>query len=197
MSVKQVRKAIAKVFSIVFLSAAAAVQANGPAPGNYAIDASHTSVVFAVDHMGYSDVVGRFNELEGNVQVGSSGEATINMVIKVGSIDSNHAKRDEHLRSPDFFNARQFPEIKITGPLSFKRLNGKSELVAKVTLLGITKNVHFELEEGKQGKDPWGLERVGYTAIGTLKRSDFGMNFMQGGIGDEVLLTVNLEAIKQ
>lgn len=201
MNVKQVRKALAKVFSAVFLTAGFSTviqaQTNGPAAGNYAIDAAHSSIAFAVDHMGYSNVVGRFNRFEGSVQVGDKGNATINLVVSVDSIDSNHAKRDEHLLSPDFFNARQFPEITITGPLRIKRTHGKSELIANLTLMGTTKEVHFNLIEGKQAKDPWGLNRVGYTATGKLKRSDFGMNFMLGGIGDEVALTVNIEAILQ
>lgn len=161
----------------------------------FAIDAAHSSVNFSVNHMGYAEMTGRFNKLQGNVDVTQSGTATINIEIDSASVDTNHEKRDTHLRSPDFFNAKQFPRITLSSDLDLNVATKK--LVGEVSMLGRTRTVNFLVKKGKEGKDPWGLHRVGYTAQTTIKRSDFGMNFMQGGIGDEIVVKVNIEAVQQ
>ena len=162
--------------------------------GKYAIDSVHSSVIFIVDHLGYTNMAGRFNDVSGDVAV-SNNKAEIAFEIKSASIDTNHQKRDDHLRSPDFFNAKQFPTI------TFKSVptdvESGSTLKGEMVMLGEKKAVEFELTKGKEGKDPWGLYRVGYTAVGKIKRSDFGMNFMQGGLGDEIQVKVFIEAVKQ
>lgn len=161
----------------------------------FAIDAAHSSVNFSVSHMGYAEMTGRFNKLSGNVEVTQSGIATINIDIDSASVDTNHEKRDTHLRSPDFFNAKQFPRITLNSDID---LTEKTKtLVGEVSMLGKTRTVNFLVEKGKEGKDPWGLHRIGYTAQATIKRSDFGMNFMQGGIGDDIVVNVNIEAVQQ
>lgn len=168
-----------------------------PAEGNYSIDTSHTSVTFSVDHMGYSKVMGRFNELEGSLNVADKKSSNLDVIIKSASVDTNHGKRDDHLRSPDFFNVKQFPTITFSSPLSLKGDEKTAKLKGELELLGVKKPVELVLTKGNEGKDPWGLYRIGYEATTTIKRSDFGMNFMQGGIGDEIDITINFEAIKQ
>jgi len=161
----------------------------------FAVDANHSSVNFSVNHMGYTEMRGRFNKLQGNVDVTKSGTANINIEIEAASVDTNHEKRDTHLRSPDFFNAKQFPIITLKSNLN---LNKATKTIAgEVSMLGKTRKVEFALEKGKEGKDPWGLHRIGYTAQTTIKRSDFGMNFMQGGIGDDIIVQVHIEAVQQ
>ncbi len=164
-----------------------------PLDGKYAIDSAHSSIHFKVDHMGFTKVIGRFNEFEGAVEI-SEKESTLVLRIHTASVDSNHEKRDEHLRSPDFFNAKQFPQITLNGPID---LSASSGVKAELTLLGVRKPITLMLEKGKEGKDPWGLYRVGYSARTTIKRSDFGMDFMLGGIGDEVEIVAFIEAVKQ
>ena len=168
-----------------------------PNVGSYAIDTSHTSVTFSVDHMGYSKVVGRFNELEGSLNIDEKKSSNLDVTIKAASIDTNHDKRDDHLRSPDFFNAKQFPTITFKSPVALKDGKKTGELQGELELLGVTKPVKLTLTKGNEGKDPWGLYRIGYIATTTVKRSDFGMNFMQGGIGDDIEITINFEAVKQ
>src|SRR5690606_24420019 len=97
----------------------------------------------------------------------------------------------------DFFNAKQFPTIRFSGPLNIAEVGQKALVTGELTLLGETRPVELTLTKGKEGKDPWGLYRVGYTAEGTLQRSDFGMDFMQGGIGDDVALTIRFELVQQ
>ena len=164
-----------------------------PSTGKYAIDAAHSSVTFSIDHLGYTKVSGRFNELEGQINVDGKKKSMIDVKIKAASIDTNHDKRDDHLRSPDFFNVKQFPTITFKSPLKMK----KGKLHGELELIGVTKPVVLALVEGKEGKDPWGLYRVGYSASTTIKRSEFGMDFMLGGLADDIEVTINIEAVKQ
>lgn len=168
-----------------------------PSEGNYAIDAAHTSVMFTVDHMGYAKLFGRFNDVSGNIKVANKTTSSIDVEIKAASIDTNHEKRDAHLKSPDFFNAKQFPVIKFTSPLNLNEGKETVTLKGELELLGVTKPIVLSLQKGKEGKDPWGLYRIGYNADLILKRSDFGMNFMQGGIGDDIEISISIEAVKQ
>ncbi len=78
-----------------------------------------------------------------------------------------------------------------------KTHTGESVIEGTLELLGVSKAVTLSLQKGKEAKDPWGLYRAGYSATGIIKRSDYGMNFMQGGIGDDIRVTVNIEAVKQ
>lgn len=178
-------------------SQAVFAKSSTPADGSYAIDTSHTSVTFSVDHMGYSKVMGRFNELEGSLNVADKKSSSLDVVIKSASVDTNHDKRDDHLRSPDFFNVKQFPTITFSSPVTLKGSEKTAKLKGELELLGVKKPVELTLTKGNEGKDPWGLYRIGYVATTTIKRSEFGMNFMQGGIGDEIDITINFEAVKQ
>jgi len=166
-------------------------------PGKYAIDQQHSNVTFEVDHLGYTHVAGRFNKISGDFSVAAGKPSSLNVIIQSASIDTNHSKRDDHLRSPDFFNAKQFPTILFSSPLVIKTHNGESVIEGTLELLGVSKAVTLSLQKGKEAKDPWGLYRAGYSATGIIKRSDYGMNFMQGGIGDDIRVKVNIEAVKQ
>ncbi len=161
----------------------------------FVIDPAHTSVNFSVNHLGYSDVTGRFNNVKGQVDVEQSGVAKINIQIDSASVDTNHEKRDAHLRSPDFFHAKQFPVITLNSDFDVNK-NAKV-LVGEVSLLGKTKTVEFAVKKGKEGTDPWGAYRIGYSAQATIKRSEFGMNFMQGGLGDDINVQINIEAVQK
>ncbi|WP_096084988.1 YceI family protein [Agaribacterium haliotis] len=188
---KSVRLISGLIFTVVLSTAVQAL----PAKGTYDIDAAHSYAGFKVDHLGYSKLVGRFNDISGEIIVKDAKQGSLVVLIKSASIDTNHQKRDEHLRSPDFFNSKQFPELRFTSPLQVSK-DGKS-LSGELTLLGVKKNISLALVEGKQAKDPWGLERIGYSATTTIKRSDFGMDYMLGGIGDEIEIEIFVEAVKK
>ncbi len=166
-------------------------------PGEYAIDQAHSGVTFEVDHLGFTKVVGRFNDINGNFTVATDKPSSLNVTIQSASIDTNHDKRDDHLRGPDFFNAKQFPTITFSSPLDIKTVGGKAVIEGNLTLLGVSKPIVLNIEKGKEGNDPWGLYRAGYSATAAIKRSDYGMNFMQGGLGDDIQVTINVEAVKQ
>lgn len=170
----------------------------GPAkPGSYKIDPAHTSVTFSVNHLGTSELVGRFNTVEGHFTLAPKGNSKVEVSIAAASVDTNHKKRDDHLRSPDFFNAKQYPQIKFTsGNVDFS-IDGPKEIKGKLSLHGKTRPVTLAVAPVGAGSDPWGGYRVGYKATTIIKRSDYGMTFMKGGIGDDIKVTLNIEAIKQ
>ena len=177
---------------------ATSVSAEVAPAGSYKIDPGHTNVMFSVSHLGFSNLVGRFNKMEGDISLNPKGKSKVEVSINTASVDSNHGKRDAHLRGPDFFNVKQYPVMKfVSDKVSY---NGKGEPVkvsGKLSLHGKTKSVTLAVTPIGAGKDPWGGYRIGYDATTTIKRSDFGMNYMQGGIGDDIQITLNIEAIKQ
>jgi polyisoprenoid-binding protein YceI len=169
------------------------------AADTYEVDPVHSTVVFKVAHLGVSNVHGRFNEVTGTVALDEAKPAlsSIDIQIKVESIDTNSAKRDQHLKSPDFFNAKQFPVIafksKEVKKVGEKLYDAKGDL----TLHGVTREVTIRFRRIGEGKDPWGGYRSGGEATFTIKRSDFGMKFMLEGVGDEVQISVGLEGIRK
>jgi len=189
-----------------FFSTAALVLAISTSPvsaavavaGSYTIDSDHTNVQFSVSHLGISKLAGRFNTVAGEMLLNPDGKSQLEVRIETNSVDTNHKKRDIHLRSPDFLNVKQFPLMKFVS--SNVKYNQNDELVSidgKLTLHGKTKNVTLSVKPVGAGKDPWGGYRAGYDATTTIKRSSFAMNFMQGGVGDDISITLNIEAIKQ
>ena len=162
----------------------------------YSIDGAHSFVVFRVNHLGISDSYGRFNEMSGEFQVDGQTPKSLSFQINAESVDSANEDRDKHLRSPDFFNVKQFPVIKFASK-SIEKHGDHFEVTGDLTMLGVTKTVTFEARHTGEGKDPWGNYRSGWHGEFTVKRSDFGMNFMLEGIGDEVAVVVAVEGIKK
>ncbi|HHJ16220.1 MAG TPA: hypothetical protein ENJ80_05925 [Gammaproteobacteria bacterium] len=182
----------------VLLGLAQTAFAEVAAPGNYRIDPAHTTVLFTVNHLGTSELTGRFNVVEGNFVIGPNQAPGVDVSIKTASVDTNHDKRDAHLRSPDFLNSKQYPVMRfVSDKVSYDKQGQPVSLHGKLSLHGETKPVSLALSSVGAGKDPWGGYRAGFNATTTLKRSDFGMNFMPGGIGNEITVTLNIEAIKE
>lgn len=193
-----------KYRSLIFISSIAATLASYTAhsadsidKGKYVIDPNHSTVTFEVNHLGYTDIIGRFKKLSGDFIVDKADNSLLNVAIESASVDTNHIKRDAHLRSPDFFNAKQFPIITFTSPLETVSTNNEQTIIGKLELLGVSKPVTLNVEKGKEGIDPWGLYRAGYSATAVINRSDYGMNFMQEGLGDEITININIEAVQQ
>lgn len=173
----------------------------------YTIDASHSDVQFRVRHMGISTVTGSFGEFSGtfNVDPKKVEATTGSAVIKVASISTNNARRDEHLKSDDFFNAEQFPEIKFTSK-AVRKVNMKdstAELVGDLTIRDITKEIVLKVKgTGILAKDPWGMERAGFRATGVINRLEFGLkwnNLLETGgavVAPEVELVLAFEGVR-
>lgn len=157
----------------------------------YEIDPAHSSIHFKVNHLGFSKTVGRFNDFNGSFS-DTSGKEKAEVTIQVASIDTNHAERDKHLRSPDFFDAKQYPTITFK---SSKVKNGK--LMGELTMHGKTREVTLDGVVVGEGKDPWGGYRKGFSGSTVVKRSDWGVSHFLPGVSDEVEISLNIEAIRK
>lgn len=184
------------------LFAATAVGAVSPAfaaPVNYKIDPAHTAVAFIVNHVGFSNVIGRFNTVGGDVSFDKDAveKSTVTVTIDTTSVDTNHAKRDEHLRSPDFFNAKEFPKMTFKSTKIEKTGDKTGKLHGDLTMLGVTKPVVLDVTFNKDGVSPASkLETAGFSARGTVKRTEFGMKYGAPAIGDDIQLLIEIEAVK-
>lgn len=164
----------------------------------YRVDPVHSSVVFSIKHLGVTDFYAVFGEISGTVRVDPEdlSKSSLELSIPVNSVDSRNPKRDQHLKSPDFFNAEQFPTINFKST-KIEGGSGIYQITGDLTLHGVTRSITVEFKMGPQGQGMGGETIAGGETRFTIKRSDFGMNFMQGALGDEVNLIVSLEAVKQ
>jgi len=177
------------------IAASALLIATMPALADeWTIDASHSGVFFKVKHVGIGNQQGRFNEIAGSLDTGDA--AAFEFTVPAASIDTNNDKRDDHLRSPDFFNVKQFPVISFTGESITPNDEGMA-LTGELTLHGVTQPFTAQMIKIGEGDDPWGNYRIGLETTITIKRTDFGMDQMLDAVGDEVTLTISLEAIKE
>ena len=185
------------------LGALALALAGSASAATYQVDAAHSQVGFAVQHLVISEVHGVFKEFSGTIEYDGSDPATlkVNGQVKVASIDTRVEKRDEHLRSKDFFDAAQFPEITFVSTGALKR--GKQiMLLGQLTMHGVTKAVELPIKISGPIKDPWGKMRLGLKASGTLNRQDYGVKWSQkldsGGlvVADEVGVELSIEAVQ-
>lgn len=172
------------------------------APENYVIDTQgmHASVNFKINHLGYSWIVGRFNDFKGSFVFDEEKAANngVSVTINTSSVDSNHAERDRHVRGKDFLNVKKFPEASFNSTsVSQGEDEGEYTVKGDLTLHGVTKQVEFEIEEVGAGKDPWGGFRRGFVGEMTLKPAEFGINYDLGPAAATLELEFILEGIKQ
>jgi polyisoprenoid-binding protein YceI len=161
----------------------------------YKVDPVHSSVIFRVKHMNTSYAWGRFDDFAGSLSLDSS-QSKLQFQIKTASVDTNNANRDNHLRSPDFFNAVQFPTIGFVSK-SVTQKGNAYEVVGDMTLHGVTRPLTFKLIPTGTGKDMKGNAIAGFEASFTLSQKEFGITKMAAAIGDEVWVIVGIETIKQ
>lgn len=180
------------------LAAVIATPAAKAMPDEYAIDPMHTGVTFKISHLGLSWTYGRFNDVTGSFSIDEAApeKCSFNLTIKTDSVDTGNKKRDEHLLSPDFFNAKQFPLITFKST-AVKAAKGGFEVTGDMTMHGQTKPVTFNLVGGVKAEFPPGVHRTGYTTELVLKRSDFGMDKMKEAIGDDVHISISFEGTKK
>lgn len=167
------------------------------AADSFKVDASHTAVLFRVKHLGFSYTHGRFNKVSGSFSAAAGAPSDIKIEIDAASLDSNDPKRDKHLRSPDFFNVKQFPKITFQSKTVTAKEKGSFEIKGELFLHGVKKEITVTAKHVGEGKDPWGGYRTGYELSFVIKRSEYGMKFMVGGIGDDVSVTVGVEGIRE
>ena len=164
----------------------------------FQVDTVHSSVIFRVKHMNASYAYGRFNDVTGKFLIDEAdpSKSVFDLTINAESIDTANAKRDLHLKGPDFFNAKQFPTITFKSKAVAKTATGYN-VAGDLTLHGVTKSVTFKLGVTGSGKGMKAEELSGVEATAVLKRSDFGMTYMVGPVGDEVTVTAALEGSRK
>jgi polyisoprenoid-binding protein YceI len=160
----------------------------------FQVDAVHSSVLFRVKHMNVSYTYGRFNDVSGHFLLDEAdpSKSLFDLTVKSESIDTANTKRDNHLKGTDFFNAKQFPTITFKSK-SVKKGDSGYDVTGDLTLHGVTKPVTFRVASTGTGRGMIGGTLAGVEASVVIKRSDFGMTFMVGPVGDEVTVTVALE----
>ncbi len=174
--------------------------ASGSAIGaeQYTVDPAHTFVSFRIHHLGFSILQARFDKVSGDMTYDAEdpGKSSIRVQVETASIDTNHEKRDEHLRSAEFLDVQKYPEATFVST-KFEPHGDTGVLTGNLTLHGVTRPVTVETRFIGAGKDPWGGYRRGYTGTMHLKRSDFGMHHNLGPLGDEVELVLTVEGIRK
>lgn len=165
------------------------------------LDRAHSSVKFSIEHMLVSETEGSFKEFKGTVTSDKENFSDLNasFTVQAASVFTDNDKRDEHLRSADFFDVAKYPTIDFTSS-SFKKVSDKKyELTGKLTLHGVTKEVKWEVKASGIVKDPYGNNRAGFKATTKVKRADFNLapSTPAAVLGEEVEITVNLEITKK
>ncbi|HEY5626582.1 MAG TPA: YceI family protein [Nitrospira sp.] len=170
----------------------------------WTVDLDHSTIEFRVAHMVVSKTSGRFMEYAGFVDMDATAGTfkAIEATIKTASINTNHEKRDSHLRSPDFFDVEKYP----TMTYKMKRYEENEagyQAVGDLTLHGVTKEILLTGHFNGVAKDPWGNTRAGFSAEGKVNRKDFGMVWNKaldnGGlvVGNQVHIKLDIECIKE
>ena len=168
------------------------------------IDAAHSGINFSIRHLVISKVRGRFGAYSGTLELdeGDLSRSTIQAQIEAASIDTGTAQRDGHLKSPDFFDVEKFPELRFQSTRIEKIDDTRYRVVGALTIRDVTREVSLDVEYGGRAKDPWGNERVGFTAKGAIDRKDFGLVWNQaletGGVlvSDRVDLELEVQAVR-
>ena len=167
----------------------------------YKIDPAHSSVGFSVRHMGVSNVKGHFDEFTGSVVLDNGSLQAATATIQVKSVNTGIEKRDNHLRTADFFEAAKYPDITFKTK-KVEKSGDETVVTGDFTMRGVTKELRLSVTLSGPIKDPQGNTRVGLEAKATVNRKDYGMKFnavMETGglmVGDEVTIEINAGAVK-
>lgn len=175
------------------------------ANAKWAVDPTHSSVDFTIRHMMIAKVKGTFHTFEANIEADPQDLTTANISfsVDIASIDTRNNDRDAHLRSGDFFDAEQHPKMTFQSTKIVSGGEGEYDVTGDLTIRGVTRAETFSVTFEGAGRDPWGNEKVGFSASGSIKRSEFGLTYNAaletGGvlIGDEVKVSIEIEAAKQ
>jgi polyisoprenoid-binding protein YceI len=171
----------------------------------WTIDPAHTEVGFAVRHLMLSTVRGRFGAVTGTVTVDEENpnSAKLDVTIDVASVDTRQEMRDNHLRSADFFDVANYPTMRFVSKRIEGDVTNKFRVIGDLTIKNTTREVALDATLEGRAMDPWGNDRVGFSATGKLNREEFGLTWNQaletGGVvvGNEVKLSIDAELVRQ
>ena len=163
----------------LFFASIALLPFNSLLAADYTIDPGHTYVSFAINHLGFSTMRGQFDKQSGSMSYDpASKKASVTIEIDAASIDTGHDKRDDHLRSPDFLNVVENPTITFKSTKAGWSGNTLSSVSGDLTVMGVSKPVTLKVEAINCGEHPFNKKQVcGFDASGSIKRSDFGVNY--------------------
>lgn len=171
----------------------------------WALDPTHSQIEFTVRHMMFAKVKGAFNaftaEIEADPEDLTTASATF--TIDASSVDTNNEDRDAHLRSADFFDVENHPNIVFTAKSFTKTGDGEYDATGDLTIRGVTRQETFKVTYNGSGKDPWGNVKAGFSVEGAIKRSDYGLTWNAaletGGVlvGDEIKIAMEVQAAQQ
>ncbi len=173
-------------------------RANHAAQYSIDIPGMHAFIQFRIYHLGYSIMVGRFNEFDGSFtwDKNNPSASAVEVTVQTASIDSNHAERDKHLREADFLDVQKYP----TATFKSTRYDGDAsggKLHGDLTLHGVTRPIVIDMEYIGEGDDPWGGYRAGFKGHTRIKRADFGMTYNLGPRSESMDLDLFIEGIRQ
>ncbi|MGC2166326.1 MAG: YceI family protein [Gallionella sp.] len=168
------------------------------ASDSYTVDPAHTFPHFTINHLGFSTMHGRFDRTSGNIvldRAAKTGSVDIN--IDATSVSTGFAKRDEHLRGPDFFNSAEFPTITYKSTAVHYKGDEPSSVDGNLTIMGVSRPVTLTIDDFNCGTNPMNKkDECGAGASAQIKRSDFGVKYGLPAVGDDVKLAFEIEAIK-
>jgi polyisoprenoid-binding protein YceI len=171
--------------------------------GVWKADPAHSSVGFEVKHMMIATVRGTFREFDGTLEAAEDpSESRAYGTVNVASIDTGQPDRDAHLRSPDFFDAERYPQIRFESTRIEPVGGALWKVIGDLTIKDVTREVQFDGTVQGAGEDPWGNERVGVAVRGTIDRTEFGLTWQQplarGGllVGEQVSVMIDVSAIR-
>ena len=170
----------------------------------YNLDPSHSELGFSVKHLMVTNVKGRFQKFDARVELDEQDltKSKLTVTIDAGSIDTRNADRDAHLRSADFLDVENHPEVTFVSKRIERVGDNEYKVIGDLTIRGVTREVTLDAEETGRGRDPWGGDRIGFELRGSLNREDYGLTWNAaletGGVlvSPEVKLIIDVEVVK-
>ncbi len=183
-------------FAKILLAASLLASTPAFAADKYTLDKSHTNILFFIDHLGFSQTIGRFDDMDATLMLDEAApeKSSVDVVIRPASINTQSAELNKHLQNAEWFNTEKFPEIKFASKSVVKTGASTADITGDLTLLGVTKSVTLKAKLNKadyfQMADAW---VAGFNAETAIKRSDFGMKEGIPFVGDEVKIMISTE----
>ncbi len=167
----------------------------------YSFDKAHTQIVFSVNHLGFSNSMGKFLNYDGHFTFdrATPENSSIEVSIKTDSIEMNDQKWNDHMKNEDFFNVEKFPTMDFKSTAITVTGENSADITGDLTILGVTKPVTMSVVHNKSDAHPFAPDRfvAGFSATAKIKRSDFGMNYGLPAVGDDVEIRIEVEGIRE
>jgi polyisoprenoid-binding protein YceI len=176
----------------------AALIATAAKADDFVVDPMHACANFTISHLGLSWVQGRFDTLSGTfaIDAANPAQSSFELTVNAASVDTNNPQRDEHLRSPDFFNVKQFPAITFKST-AVKGAKDGLDVTGDLTMHGATRSITVRMSGGRRAEFPKGVQRTGYSTEIKIRRADFGMDRMIEAVGNDVYISLSFEGTKK